>query len=177
MEVAGANRRWRCQFRYRGSRRESAVAQLFSLGVFTFMKNRTLTALLMAAAIVASGCSKRSQSVTVSPGDSIFQIRLVLDEPVTGDYDDMPLIRKVGDTLKFEKLHVQRLVLLDQTALKSATLTTNDYDGGPCIMLTFTDEGAKKLAEVTRQNTDKLLAFIIDGRIYTAVRIMEEISG
>jgi hypothetical protein len=33
MEVAGANRRWRCQFRYRGSRRESAVAQLFSLGV------------------------------------------------------------------------------------------------------------------------------------------------
>jgi len=31
MEVAGANRRWRLQFRYRGSRRESAVAQLFSL--------------------------------------------------------------------------------------------------------------------------------------------------
>jgi hypothetical protein len=26
--VAGANRRWRCQFRCRGSRRESAVAQL-----------------------------------------------------------------------------------------------------------------------------------------------------
>ena len=26
MEVAGANRRWRFQFRYRGSRRESAVA-------------------------------------------------------------------------------------------------------------------------------------------------------
>jgi hypothetical protein len=32
MEVAGANRRWRCQFRCRGSRREPAVAQLFSLG-------------------------------------------------------------------------------------------------------------------------------------------------
>ena len=32
MEVAGANRRWRLQFRCRGSRRESAVAQLFSLG-------------------------------------------------------------------------------------------------------------------------------------------------
>jgi len=31
-KVAGANRRWRCQFRCRGSRRESAVAQLFSLG-------------------------------------------------------------------------------------------------------------------------------------------------
>ena len=28
-----SNRRWRCQFRCRGSRRESAVAQLFSLGI------------------------------------------------------------------------------------------------------------------------------------------------
>jgi hypothetical protein len=27
-QVAGANRRWRLQFRFRGSRRESAVAQL-----------------------------------------------------------------------------------------------------------------------------------------------------
>jgi hypothetical protein len=35
MEVAGA-RRWR-QFRYRGSRRESAVAQLFSLGGYTLL--------------------------------------------------------------------------------------------------------------------------------------------
>ena len=35
MEVAGANRRWRLQFRYRGSRRESAVAQLSTLGSMT----------------------------------------------------------------------------------------------------------------------------------------------
>ena len=31
-QVAGANARWRCLFRIRGSRHESAVAQLFSLG-------------------------------------------------------------------------------------------------------------------------------------------------
>ena len=40
MEVAGANRRWRCQFRCRGSRRESAVAQLFSLGILYPMQSR-----------------------------------------------------------------------------------------------------------------------------------------
>src|ERR1039457_6758809 len=33
MEVAGANRRWRWPFRCRGSRRESAVAQLSTLGI------------------------------------------------------------------------------------------------------------------------------------------------
>jgi hypothetical protein len=38
MEVAGANRRWRCLFRYRGSRHESAVAQLFSLGHMTMSR-------------------------------------------------------------------------------------------------------------------------------------------
>jgi len=42
MEVAGANRRWRCQFRYRGSRRESAVAQLS-----TFDDMRLILILLM----------------------------------------------------------------------------------------------------------------------------------
>ena len=31
-QLAGANRRWHWQFRCRGSRRESAVVQLFSLG-------------------------------------------------------------------------------------------------------------------------------------------------
>ena len=34
----GANRRWRCQFRYRGSRRESAVAQLSTLIWLTIVK-------------------------------------------------------------------------------------------------------------------------------------------
>jgi len=38
MEVAGANRRWRWPFRCRGSRRESAVAQLFSLIWLTIVK-------------------------------------------------------------------------------------------------------------------------------------------
>src|ERR1035438_7832361 len=41
MEVAGANRRGRCPFRCRGSRRESAVAQLFSLGDYAVaLKNK-----------------------------------------------------------------------------------------------------------------------------------------
>jgi hypothetical protein len=35
-QVAGANRRWRWPFRYRGSRPESAVAQLSTLGGITF---------------------------------------------------------------------------------------------------------------------------------------------
>ncbi len=40
-QVAGANRRWRGQFRYRGSRRRSAAAQLFSLGIIRMYEIET----------------------------------------------------------------------------------------------------------------------------------------
>jgi len=55
MEVAGANRRWRCPFRYRGSRRESAVAQLFSLGGKTHMKI-FIHLICLSLLLCSSGC-------------------------------------------------------------------------------------------------------------------------
>jgi len=55
MEVAGANRRWRLPFRYRGSRRESAVAQLFSLGVSKQMKNIDTIMLFVGAVWIVMG--------------------------------------------------------------------------------------------------------------------------
>jgi len=47
-QVAGANRRWRGPFRCRGSRRESAVAQLFLLGVARAILSATTTRLAIA---------------------------------------------------------------------------------------------------------------------------------
>ena len=55
MEVAGANRRWRCQFRCRGSRRESAVAQLFSLGCFE--RTMKFTPIILALSLLLTACS------------------------------------------------------------------------------------------------------------------------
>jgi hypothetical protein len=55
MEVAGANRRWRLQFRCRGSRHESAVAQLFSLGdIEHTVKTKDDTVKLLADGLVAN---------------------------------------------------------------------------------------------------------------------------
>jgi hypothetical protein len=57
--------RWRWPFRYRGSRRESAVAQLSTLGIVShFMRiSHLTTAALMAAFIL--GCSKQSPTTPV----------------------------------------------------------------------------------------------------------------
>jgi hypothetical protein len=48
---AAANRRWRLQFRCRGSRRESAVAQLFSLGVMFNRPTIIVVAILVAGVV------------------------------------------------------------------------------------------------------------------------------
>jgi len=55
-------------FRYRGSRRESAVAQLFSLGGYTFMKN---TLLILLSASLLFGCSKKQANSTSQTNDRI----------------------------------------------------------------------------------------------------------
>jgi hypothetical protein len=52
------------QFRYRGSRRESAVAQLSTLGGSRFMKNTIATG-IMAASLIFVGCSKKNDKLPV----------------------------------------------------------------------------------------------------------------
>jgi hypothetical protein len=51
-----SNRRWRWQFRCRGSRRESAVAQLFSLGGITRMNRGTIISLSVLAVLMCYLC-------------------------------------------------------------------------------------------------------------------------
>jgi hypothetical protein len=72
-KLPGANRRWRWPFRCRGSRRESAVAQLFSLGRVSVcqqicqnkrMKNQTLKAcgMLLLTCSLFGGCSRSASN-------------------------------------------------------------------------------------------------------------------
>lgn len=45
------------------------------------------------------------------------------------------------------------------------------------IIITFTDQGAKKQSSLTDENTGNLMVFMFDGEILTAPRIMDKISG
>ena len=67
--------------------------------------------------------------------------------------------------------------MLDQTDLKSATVSTNAQMGTRQIDISFTDKGTKRFAEVTRQNIGKRLAIIIGGQIYSAPVIQSEIAS
>ena len=104
-----------------------------------------------------------------SDSTPFFQIRLVLDAPAKGS--EQMVYRN-------EVLYVQKAVLLDETALVSATLVPADaqYDRLR-IEIVLTDKGKKRLAEVTRRSIGKSFAIIVRGKVYSVPRIMAEISS
>jgi preprotein translocase subunit SecD len=74
-----------------------------------------------------------------------------------------------------ETLYLQKGSLLPEYPLK--TVSTSIDNGQPSLSLTFTTEGTKKLAEVTRAHKFQRLAFLVGGRVISAASIQEEITG
>jgi SecD/SecF fusion protein len=60
--------------------------------------------------------------------------------------------------------------------VKSA-IATSDQFGGYQVHLNFNSVGAKQFADVTTANTGRLLGIVLDGRLYSAPRINEPITG
>jgi preprotein translocase subunit SecD len=131
---------------------------------------------------VISGCLIAVAAVAADLSTSqVFQMRLVLDKP-SSDSEQMTLVQKWHDIYnkeieKKEVLFVQKTALLNQTDLKSAEVSTNSPTFAPRIRIIFTDEGAKRLSDVTRQNIGKRLAIIIEGQIYSAPKIQTAITS
>lgn len=106
----------------------------------------------------------------------VLQMRLVT-ETAAGDCDcdDMAVVQKNDEAGKRELLHVLHKVLIDQTGLESAEVSTDNL-GRPQITIRFNANGAKHLAEATRNNINKRMAIIVDGKLYSAPTIKSEIS-
>src|SRR5262245_14095987 len=133
------------------------------------MKTTTLLlGCLLAFALTAAGQSKRAA----------FEVRLVLDT-ASGDSEQSTLLHQratPGQTGE-ERLHVQKKPLQDRSALKSADVQKNSVTGAPEIQVVFTERGAKRFAEVTRQHIGERLAVVIDGKVYAAPKVVTEVLG
>jgi preprotein translocase subunit SecD len=124
-----------------------------------------------------SGCLIAVAAVAADSSTSqVFQMRLVADQP-SSETEQMTLVQTWHGKEQKEVLFVQKTALLDQTDLKSATVSTNAQMSTPQIDISFTDKGTKRFAEVTRQNIGKRLAIIIGGQIYSAPHIQAEITS
>lgn len=108
---------------------------------------------------------------------SVLQFRLALDQP-TDDSEEVPLIDSLDSSRQSNVvIYVEKEVLLDGRAVKSASAVRDAVSGRPYVSITFTEEGAKQFAQVTREFIGERLAIISDGQVYSAPVIQQEISG
>jgi preprotein translocase subunit SecD len=122
-------------------------------------------------ALLISGCLiALAAFATNSHAAQLVEMRLVLDKSSDGA-EQM--------TLDKETLFVQKTALLDQTDLRSVAVSTNMPVAAPQVGLVFlfTDKGAQRLAEVSRQNEGKRLAVVVDGQIVSAPVIQQISDG
>ena len=75
-----------------------------------------------------------------------------------------------------EILFVDKTVLLDQTAVKSAMLNQSPQ-GYQAIEISLTNMGRELFAEITRQHLHQRLAIIMDGQLLEAPKIQSEIAN
>ena len=59
--------------------------------------------------------------------------------------------------------------------VKKAQLTYNSQNSEPSVQLTFTSEGTKKFADITKRNVNKLVGIFLDNDILTAPVVKTEI--
>jgi len=156
--------------------RQSLPAALAILGAKHHQRTTVSNTMKTIVRLLSVGFLAFSTIAAEQASPPVFQMRLVLDTQ-SADSEQMTLVHKSKDGDDTEPVYVQKSVLLDQTDLKSAMVTTNRLDGRPRIQIVFTDRGKKRFAEVTRQNIGERLAIIIEGQLYSAPRIMTEIPS
>ena len=66
---------------------------------------------------------------------------------------------------------------LTGTDLKQAAVTFDSQTSKPQVSLTFTTEGGKKFADITKRNVGKILAIALDDQLVEAPRVNEAIYG
>ena len=126
--------------------------------------------LLMGIALLSSVAAIHA---TAAP--PMIQFRLVVDNP-TADSEPMTEVQPDNSRIQPDVLNVQKAVLLDSSDLKNAKAGVDSLQH-PIIEIKFTDDGAKRFADVTGKNVGRRLAIVIDGKLYSAPRINAAITG
>lgn len=102
-----------------------------------------------------------STSAALSPEESVKQA-IESGKPVG-------VIQLLGPTAKETNL--------TGTDLKQAAVTFDQNSGKPEVQLTFTSDGAKKFADITKRNVGKILAIALDDQLVEAPRVNQAIYG
>lgn len=107
------------------------------------------------------------------------------EDPTISGYEILAQERETdtGEIVE-DFLYVKRLPMATGDIIESAHVRQNDY-GGFSISMNFTDDGAKSFAAITRQIAEEnsrmgstgRLAIVLDGKLYSAPTVREEIPS
>ena len=92
--------------------------------------------------------------------------RVIIELPGVKDPD--AAIKTIGKTAMLEFKDEDGNTVLTGTDLKDAQAATNQQNGQNVVNLEFTDEGAKKFADLTTKNVGRTIAILLDGEVLTA---------
>ena len=99
-----------------------------------------------------------------------LQFRLVADDADKAGAESLPKVDQPAETL-----NVLKRVELDDRDIQSAKVD-RQIDGEETVSITFTDEGGRKLSDLTANNLHRRLAIIFDGKILSAPMIQSRIG-
>jgi SecD/SecF fusion protein len=129
------------------------------------------------------------------PGSTVGVV-LLKDTAKVDEYLSIPQIRQMlpsdlvfawhfqpdGDEQQFIRLHCLKATRNMQPALEGKYVTdarvgTDPYSGEFNVSMNMNSEGAKRWANLTRENVGEALAIVLDGLVYSAPTVSEEIKG
>ena len=87
-----------------------------------------------------------------------------------------------GEEQQFIRLHALRATRNNQPVMEGKYVTdarvgTDAYTGEFNVSMNMNSEGAKRWANVTRENVNQAIAIVLDGLVYSAPNVSEEIKG
>jgi len=87
-----------------------------------------------------------------------------------------------GEEQQFVRLHALRATRNNQPVMEGKYVTdarvgTDPYTGEFNVSMNMNSEGAKRWANVTRENVNQSIAIVLDGLVYSAPNVSEEIKG
>lgn len=126
------------------------------------------------------GMTDRQRALDLIGRTALLEFKLVSSD--ASSISDA-LAGNVPEGMEIKELEDEKLLLNKTAELTGEYLETADvrFDqssfGQPIVAMKLKGEGIKKFADVTKNNVDRRLAIVLDGRIYSAPKINEPIPN
>ncbi|MDD4910051.1 MAG: protein translocase subunit SecD [Candidatus Omnitrophica bacterium] len=130
------------------------------------------------------GVTDRKRAIDLIGKTALLEFKLVSQDPealkqaVEGNVAPEYELKYIKEDSRSEPLllHKEAVIMGDALTTASAAFDSSRF-GEPIVRIAFNPEGAKKFAQITKDNVGRQLAIVLDGNVQSAPRINEPIPS